>query len=73
MVGKQRQQSLVNRVIGEIGASTTERHMVGPVEDGPIYNCVFIAVVVMYDTLPSPANLQQWGLTEGPACNLCGN
>ena len=26
----------------------------------------------VYDTLPSPANLQQWGLVEDPSCKLCG-
>ncbi|XP_021349432.1 uncharacterized protein LOC110466448 [Mizuhopecten yessoensis] len=26
----------------------------------------------VYDTLPSPVNLHQWGLTEDPCCKLCG-
>ena len=26
----------------------------------------------VYDTLPSPANLHTWGLTEDPSCHLCG-
>ena len=27
----------------------------------------------VYDTLPSLANLHQWGLVQDPACKLCGN
>ena len=26
----------------------------------------------VYDTLPSPVNLHQWGLVEDPNCKLCG-
>ncbi|CAC5405498.1 unnamed protein product [Mytilus coruscus] len=26
----------------------------------------------VYDTLPSPSNLHQWGLIEEPSCRLCG-
>ncbi|CAC5371102.1 unnamed protein product [Mytilus coruscus] len=26
----------------------------------------------VYDTLPSPSNLHQWGLIEEPSCKLCG-
>lgn len=51
-----------------MGASKTQKFVVGAMEQGPIQNCVFVTISVRYPTITS----QQWGLIEGPACKLCG-
>ena len=33
---------------------------------------ILFPLTSVYDTLPSPENLHQWGLVEDPICNLCG-
>lgn len=50
-------------------AFTTQHFTFEAIKEGLIQDCVSFRSV--YDTLPSPENLNQWRLIEGPAFKLC--